>query len=128
MRSEALRGAASRLGLPGWGALLAVIAAQFVPLTQLLGYEFSTLCGVLTIWLGVPWLIARREQWWNAEQVWRSWFAAMRPLALALLGAGLLSALNALRVQNCDLAAGGWIFLWLALGAVPTAAALALVV
>ena len=127
MRSEALRGAASRLGLPGWGALLAVVAAQFVPLTQLLGYEFSTLCGVLTIWLGVPWLIARREQWWNAEQVWRSWFAAMRPLALALLAAGAVSALNALRVQNCDLAAGGWIFLWLALGAVPTAAALALV-
>ena len=127
MRSEALRGAASRLGLPGWGALLAVIAAQFVPLTQLLGYEFSTLCGLLTVWLGVPWLIARRAQWWESERVWRSWFAAMRPLALALLGAGLLSALNALRVQNCDLAAGGWIFLWLALGAVPTAAALALV-
>ena len=127
MRSEALRSAAGRLGLPGWGALVAVVAAQFVPLTQLLGYEFSTLCGVLTIWLGVPWLIARRAQWWNQERVWQSWFATMRPLGLALLAAGAVSALNALRVQNCDLAAGGWIFLWLALGAVPTAAALALV-
>lgn len=127
MRSEALRSAAGRLGLPGWGALVAVVAAQFVPLTQLLGYEFSTLCGVLTIWLGVPWLIARRAQWWNDERVWRSWFAAMRPLGLALLAAGALSALNALRVQNCDLAAGGWIYLWLAIAAAPTSAALALV-
>lgn len=127
MQSEARKGAAGRLGLPGLAGLLAVVVAQFVPLTELLGYEFSTLCGLLTVWLGVPWLIARREAWWDSERVWRSWFAAMRPLGLALLAAAALSTLNALRVQNCDLATGGWIFLWLALGAVPTAAALALV-
>jgi hypothetical protein len=73
LRSEALKSAAGRLGLPGWGALVAVVAAQFVPLTQLLGYEFSTLCGVLTIWLGVPWLIARRAQWWGSSMGNGSW-------------------------------------------------------
>jgi hypothetical protein len=113
--------------VPGALGVAAVVAAQFAPLTHLLGYEFSTLCGLLAVWLGVPWLIARRAQWWDGDHVWRSWSAAMRPLALALLVAGSVSALNALRVQNCDLAAGGWIFAWLAMGAVPTAAALALV-
>ena len=113
--------------MPGALGVAAVVAAQFAPLTHLLGYEFSTLCGLLAVWLGVPWLIARRAQWWDGDHVWRSWFAAMRPLALALLVAGSVSALNAFRVQNCDLAAGGWIFAWLAMGAVPTAAALALV-
>lgn len=127
MRSEQLRRAAARLGLPGWGALFAVFGAQFVPLTHLLGYEFATLCGLLCIWLGVPWLIARRQAWWQPERAWASWLCAMRPLALAVVVAGLVGAANALRVQNCDLASGALIYLWLALGAVPTAAALALV-
>lgn len=127
MRSEALTRVARSIGLPGWAALAAVLGAQFVPLTALLGYEFATLCGLLTVWLGVPWLIERRARWWNSERVWRSWFAAMKPLAFASLAAAAVSALNAFRVQNCDLAGGGWIYLWLALGAVPTAGALALV-
>lgn len=122
-----MRQAIGRLGVPGLLALGAIIAAQFAPLTHLLGYEYATLCGLLTIWLGIPWLLARRADWWEPLRPWRSWFAAMRPLSVALLTAACVSALNALRVQNCDIVTGMWLYVWLAVGAVPTAASLALV-
>lgn len=95
--------------------LLAAILA-FVPLFDLLGYEFSLACTGLAVVTGqIVGLGLRLEQdasWWRRAGLVLGWSAAH------LLGALVLICLNMVRVRNCDILTGLGFFLLLPL---PTA-------
>ncbi|MCA9540009.1 MAG: hypothetical protein KC620_14025 [Myxococcales bacterium] len=89
-----------------WAAALGALGFGlcFVPLFDLLGYEFSFTCALLvTLCAGACGVRARRGL---PDAPWRAWAAALRQ-ALPLAAVPLLPiTLNALRVRNCDYVEG----------------------
>ena len=97
----------------------------FVPLFDLLGYEFSFAIGLLSVVTGMTLGLG------VGRRVSNSWRALVLALALAvlhLLPALLLITLNALRVRNCDYTEGLAFFTLLPMATSLYAAALGLLI
>lgn len=101
--------------------LAACIAAQFLPLLNVLGYEYSMFVGAVVTLLAIPHAArfgeARTGSWWAALRA-----SSRRPIAWIVLALAI-SLLNMLRVRNCEPGTG---LIYLALfgaGALPMALA-----
>jgi hypothetical protein len=119
----------------GWAAVLAVVGAVlcFVPLFDVLGYEWCLVMGVLSSLAGAHIGAVRvwRERWQRAGSavtaaeahpgttVGRLWWRATLATWAGLLVPVAAILLNALRVRNCDPAGG---LAWLAMMPVLSAA------
>ena len=101
---------------------VACVAGQFVPLLDVLGYEYSTYVGVLVTLAGIAHSARVADR-----RAGRSWWRAAARAAVAPLGwialAGLISAANMLRVRNCEPGVGLVYLLIFGVGAVPMAIA-----
>lgn len=102
--------------------LLVTIAALFVPLVNILGYESAILINALVVLLGGPKILGT----YGGQKVWsRFWKRSAQLAAWSTLSAVLLAA-NALRVPNCDGASGVILWMMFGLGGIPPVAALTL--
>jgi hypothetical protein len=101
-----------------WGALLAVLAAtlDFLPLSNVLGFDFCFVVGLVSALAGVDighgTVDAARRNRPGADPVGLCLGAMAASVAILLLPL-LLSLANALRVRNCNLGAGLAFFLLL---------------
>jgi hypothetical protein len=113
-----------------WGVLLAVFASllDFIPLTDLLGYDFSFVLGLAAALAGVDighgaLVRARRDRTLVEARPLALVFArALAAAGLVLITPLLLALANAVRVRNCNFAAGFGFFALLPLGTVIYAA------
>lgn len=101
---------------------IACIVAQFVPLLDVLGYEYSVYVGVLVGLGGIHHGVRAAERrgtscWWVTAGR-----AVVAPLAWVTL-AGLISLANMLRVRNCEPGMGIIYLLIFGVGAIPMALA-----
>jgi hypothetical protein len=120
-----------------WSACLAALAAtlNFLPLVNVLGFDFCFVVGLVTALAGVDighgTVVAARRNRPSIGAV-RLVFEAIAATVAALLLPLLLSLANALRVRNCNLGAGFVFFLLLPVAtagyAAGTGAAIALAV
>ncbi len=96
-RTEAPRGTRAHTVVMVWSAALAGLAAVacFVPLLDVLGFEFSLVIGLAGFWAAAH--LGYRTG---------SWTRGFRLSLITLLPPLVLSTLNALRVRNCDLLEG----------------------
>ncbi len=116
--------ARSWLGASGAVFVAGTLVAQFVPLLDVIGYEYATWMAIL-LTLVAPARLIRRHAGAQAAP-W--WVAARAALDLAVLvGIGtLLSLANAVRVRSCEPGVGMLFVLVLTVGAIPPIVATAL--
>ena len=101
---------------------VACLAAQFVPLLDVLGYEYALFVGVLVTLLGI-----HRSVRIALERGTRSWarhaLSAAPMLCAWVALAGSVSLLNMLRVRNCEPMVGVGYLVLFGVGAAPMAIA-----
>lgn len=93
------------LGVSGALWIVVSVGAQFLPLTNVPGYEYSLLVGALCVLLGLPRLLYRRTLALDGDsgpaQLRAAWWAACVDLSILVALAALISLLNTLRVTSC---------------------------
>ena len=126
---------AERVGVSGALFVAAALVACFLPLLDVLGYEFAALVGALVSLVGIPRVVARVGPLRSAAVVgsdpgscrWKLAAVQARDLAALVAVAGLLSLLNMVRVRNCEPGVGLAYLVVFGFGAIPMAVATGLV-
>lgn len=131
------RFASTRAYLLPFIAIAALVASQFVPLTNRLGYESAILLNAVILWLGVPYVCGRFTRAHPCSDdadnqathsAWKQWaWSAALLSAFAAIGL-VISLLNSVRVPLCDVRAGIEYWALFALGGIPIHSALAVIV
>ena len=102
--------------------VVACLGAQFVPLLNVLGYEYSMFVGVLVTLLGIHRSVRVADS--RESRSWvRTAAAAATPLLAWVALAGGISLLNMARVRNCEPVVGAGYLVILGAGAIPMAVA-----
>lgn len=109
-----------RLGPSGLGFLAACIGAQFVPLTNVLGYEYGVWVGLSLCLFGLGRGLADPAP---APDVWSQAWREARVLLAGVAAALVLSLLNAARVRLCEPSVGMAYLVMFGAGVIPTVVA-----
>lgn len=117
-----VRAVAEWIGWTGWLWLAISVLLLFLPLVNILGYESSIALNLLVVFLGGMRAIDEREN----RATWTTFWVRAASLCIWVGISGVLVALHAFRVRNCDLASGVGFWLMFGVGSIPPVVALTL--